>query len=1316
MEHQVGDLLDGGRLRLEAALGKGGFGTVWRATELFGLDREAVPLRTVAVKCLPPVRHEADRSRIVEEARALAGLVHEAVLRLYYAFADESGAYLVTELATEGDLRDFYDGSIPSEAELREIVFSLARGLDHLHRGGFVHGDLKPENVLVTEAEEDSVRYLLADFGLRTLIGERRFQGTVPYIPPEAYRASSQPLTDRADIYAFGVLLLETATGRSVRSLLTENVLESLSETQAPPKALERVHSAMDEWLERCDWRSLRLPPFLPALLRMCLSPEPSHRPTAQGIIDLWNAFERGRRGTLMPYRFAHAPGPEARYQMQYARLLEVAETWDAERRENVAVASFVGATESAFHVRVGEKTNRSMFSSLTSLRSLDAVPMASIYGVLARDIGSQSFEADFRSYMVVRPFELVDVTHVSSSHHCSRAYLHRIVYSQGVLSLPMLRGTVLHQLFGEHLAHPETSFEELWERHWRESCLSFAFLLPTNAEYDGFRADVGKTFERIRRAVAREGMLSRPGRELESSRWSYELGLSGRVDALFTSESDRLAAYELKTGHVRPGDLLQLQAYAAILSEERRGAQGEVGADEIDAQLIVGATGRFQRPDPATGYAHLTSIRNELLRLKDALIAPRAPGEPLPEEYPYFGYQTAKCRQCRQAEPYLHGECRTTTARHGERRDLEGEPLSSLETQYYQHWTRMILREQRAMQQAYFAPLLETALREEGADATAYGIRAEHRIENAELCSVDGDVLRFRFEASVAEFSAGSDVLIHHGDIRRVSEIVRGSVVEMNRDEIVVEGNVRSRGKHLVQQIGTVWHIDPLPSLRSTDALQRALNLFIRSKNGAMKGIVLGGSIPRRQGRLFAEPTGEPKPVAAGHRLNAQQTRALVAAFDDAGFLSITGPPGTGKTATIHAIVDAFVRQGCRVLVAGFTNNAIDNVVERLIGEGSDTMIPFLRLGNPPGACERMFESIRRHGFDPRRCFAHTLGEAFTDIEALREHVESVPVFVGTAHSLLRSPWIAEETDEPLFDVVLIDEATQLTEPFAAALLTLGRKGILVGDEKQLSPIAADAPDTDAEIPEPLHALGVGGLGTSLFERLNRLLRERGDDDCLALLTQQYRMHPDIGAWASKQFYGNRLDASSTTYAGLPELGRAQDQPGWDQLRRILDPRYAFVFLDVESGGDSVPNASAAEARVAAVLARGLSQLGIESVGCITPYRNQLALLQRELADLPTFECGTVDAFQGREKSVIILSTARRDRLTDFLTNPNRLNVSVTRAKAKCILLGSARLLRGDPLLWSLIDQESCLRVSTDAELLAQELLGERSGLRRSR
>jgi DNA replication ATP-dependent helicase Dna2 len=277
-------------------------------------------------------------------------------------------------------------------------------------------------------------------------------------------------------------------------------------------------------------------------------------------------------------------------------------------------------------------------------------------------------------------------------------------------------------------------------------------------------------------------------------------------------------------------------------------------------------------------------------------------------------------------------------------------------------------------------------------------------------------------------------------------------------------------------------------------------------------------------------------------------------------------------------------------------------------------------------------------------------------------------------------------------FDVALIDEAGQLTIPAILGALRFARRFILVGDEKQLPPLVLDK------------AAGAQGLAVSLFDKLKQrdeeaLREKRQSVSACVPLRVQYRMHEIISQFASRTFYQDQLRAHYVVarrrlHLLNPPPGSAPVQPAVLQSIRVDLP---MVFLDVRArASKSEVKMSNAEARVvreviAALLARGI---GEDEIGVIAPYRAQVANLRRHLlSDDPAanwnalpFETplsiDTVDRFQGGERSVIIISFATSttppadSQLREHLTNAHRLNVALTRAQRKLILVGNVPAL----------------------------------------
>jgi serine/threonine protein kinase len=210
------DTLLNGRYRLEAELGRGGMGVVYRAHDTL-LDRP------VAVKVLSATELGTEgRARLLREARAAAGLNHPNIVSVHDAgeaqIPEHEGAtpFVVMELVEGPSLHDRRPDSLK---ETVAVARQVCAALEHAHARGIVHRDLKPENVLLSHdpIERTGATAKLSDFGLARSMASRlsvegAIAGTVFYLAPEL--ALGQPYDGRADLYALGVMLYELATGR----------------------------------------------------------------------------------------------------------------------------------------------------------------------------------------------------------------------------------------------------------------------------------------------------------------------------------------------------------------------------------------------------------------------------------------------------------------------------------------------------------------------------------------------------------------------------------------------------------------------------------------------------------------------------------------------------------------------------------------------------------------------------------------------------------------------------------------------------------------------------------------------------------------------------------------------------------------------------------------------------------------------------------------------------------------------------------------------------------------------------------------------
>jgi DNA replication ATP-dependent helicase Dna2 len=215
-------------------------------------------------------------------------------------------------------------------------------------------------------------------------------------------------------------------------------------------------------------------------------------------------------------------------------------------------------------------------------------------------------------------------------------------------------------------------------------------------------------------------------------------------------------------------------------------------------------------------------------------------------------------------------------------------------------------------------------------------------------------------------------------------------------------------------------------------------------------------------------------------------------------------------------------------------------------------------------------------------------------------------------------------------------------------------------------------------------------GLERSLFERLYMA----SPKSRIYPLNMQYRMNLEVQDIPSRIFYDGALFPSPDV--ANRRLNMSLTGNGNPIVDRIIDPQLPVVFVNVE-GRDS-GKARPEEALAAGRIVRGLLACGVppDEIGIITPYKAQQSLIQRSLNDLGHsaryLSVDTVDRFQGGEREVILVSLARSDSVTSFLADRKRLNVSLSRARSKLILLGYGEVLREHELFESILNGLECI------------------------
>ena len=428
---------------------------------------------------------------------------------------------------------------------------------------------------------------------------------------------------------------------------------------------------------------------------------------------------------------------------------------------------------------------------------------------------------------------------------------------------------------------------------------------------------------------------------------------------------------------------------------------------------------------------------------------------------------------------------------------------------------------------------------------------------------------------------------------------------------------------------------------------------------------------------------------------LNATQEEAVNKVLKAKDVAVVHGPPGTGKTTTLVEAIYETLRRESQVLVCAQSNMAVDWISEKLVDRG----VNVLRIGNPTRVNDKMlsFTYERRFEAHPDYELLWSIRKAIRELRAhrkrgddkfhqklerLKERATELEIRINAqlfgearviASTLVGSSSRLLEGQK--FGTLFIDEAAQALE--AACWIPIRRvsRVILAGDHCQLPPTV-----------KSIAALK-GGLGKTLMERI-----VENKPETVTLLKMQYRMNEEIMRFSSDWFYGNQVEsAPEVKYRSILDLDIPMswiDTSSWNESSILFKEQFV---------GESFGRINKAEAELTLlVLEKYFRKIGKErilderlDVGIISPYRAQVQYLRRQLKKKEFFKpyrslisVNTVEGFQGQERDIILISLVRAndEGQIGFLRDLRRMNVAITRARMKLIILGDASTMTRHP------------------------------------
>lgn len=512
------------------------------------------------------------------------------------------------------------------------------------------------------------------------------------------------------------------------------------------------------------------------------------------------------------------------------------------------------------------------------------------------------------------------------------------------------------------------------------------------------------------------------------------------------------------------------------------------------------------------------------------------------------------------------------------------------------------------------------------------------------------------------------------------------------------VEGTITYQGGN---RLKITLYAEELPDWARDGKLGIDLLFDNNSYDEMLKAIKQASALSeKKEGRLVNILTGSTSPVFAeqlqplnSSRLNTSQLTAVNKIITAQDLAIVHGPPGTGKTTTLVQAICLLARQTHKqILVVAPSNTAVDLLSEKLADEGLNV----LRIGNPNRVSDKLVSltldskmaehadnklirtlkkqastykdmahkykrSFGKSERDQRKALFNEAHKIMKDVALTEQHIIDdlvnkaqviTATLVGSNHYTIR---------EVKFETVVIDEAGQALEPACWIPILKAQKVILAGDHLQLPPTIKSNDAARA------------GLSTTLLEKCVALHPE-----AVVLLDEQYRMNEAIMSFSSREFYGNQLKAHASVATRLLFNG---DTP--------------VTFIDTAGAGfeEQQAGTSTYNPDEAVLLFKHLNRLVSEidptdkfpTIAIISPYKEQIRVLTEQLQTNPDLmpyidyiAVNTIDSFQGQERDVVYISLVRSNANGEigFLADIRRMNVAMTRARKKLVVIGDSATL----------------------------------------
>ncbi|MEP7196695.1 MAG: AAA domain-containing protein [Saprospiraceae bacterium] len=884
---------------------------------------------------------------------------------------------------------------------------------------------------------------------------------------------------------------------------------------------------------------------------------------------------------------------------------------------------------------------------------------------------------------LVLYPDYLIDVTAVAECYDAqNNSVLRQFInlFSDRLLTKSMLVGTAVNEFLDELILDPESQYKDLLKKVFYKYALGITALNEQDSR--DFFNQTEKHFHNLQQVVNNHfenKIHNLKDCLLEPSFYSVKYGIQGRLDVLVANSKTDKIIIELKSGSPynpnTEGISPSHQAQACLYNMLLESVYGKFSNNESYILYSILDKNNLRRSlDQQSLRRKLIELRNSILLIHIHLVYTS------PAEKTMFDF----------IQPSLFEKTNNFTRRDASKWLTTYQNLEEIEKNYLKQFSYFIAREQLISKCGLYGQnqtqgLASLWLLTNAEKEIQYSILSNLVIQEVQQSKHDTPIIILKNTGAVnyiSQFRIG-DTLILYPQTEDGKGMLQSLVFKCTM--ILIEGNiyqVRLRGR----QFETEEKFKNISWCLENDSMDKPFlyqfsNLFEFAQ-----------ATPEYRKKILG--LNPPTPPLTATLEEADNNEALIKRMIEArDYFLLWGPPGSGKTSIIISklIEKLHSETNQNILLLAYTNRAVDEICEVL--ESLSFNLKYIRVGSRYGTKPAFHSKL----FDQQVASINSRKE-------LKNLLSETRIFTATIASIQGKRELFKLKQ---FDLLIIDEASQILEPNLIGMLSRFEKFILIGDHLQLPAVSAQTDETCVINHEDLNKIGFEKLNESLFERLFRQCKSNDWNYAFDMLKKQGRMHRELMSFPSHYFYEGQLDLMDVGLKDRQNISLVEKfvHADSDSLTQCLKTnRSIFISCNnTENIATSKSNVEEAEL-VVQVLQRMYKlykdnnlEWNWNSCGIITPFRVQISTIiskiaEADLSHIPV-TIDTVERYQGSARDIIIISSCVKsktqlEQISSINNNgiDRKLNVALTRAREQIILIGNYRILKNSEVYSNLI------------------------------